>query len=346
MKKLFILFSIIVFVSGTVVSPCLAKAKKPKYKIKLSNVMPAVDHISLAYDKFAEFVDKNSNGEIKVLTFHGSQLGSGKETFEAARAGFIEIASDSYANIVTISPAFEPFHLPYIFESRQQALKAFKSPKIKARIDGMLADVGLKWLSVVEYGPRQMGTTKKKILWPDDLKGLKLRASRSPLEIATQKSFGAASVTIDWIEVVDAMRMGTVDGVTVTFADYYSNKIYEVVRFIGELSFEVFGNVAVCNKKWWDKLPPDVKKVLSESASEAEKWHEDMLTDYYNNAIKEMKAGGTEIFGYTPEQRKAFKGRAMKVWDQFANTTCPKDFVDLIIKEAGPPGKDAWGYVY
>ncbi|GAI17209.1 unnamed protein product, partial [marine sediment metagenome] len=160
------------------------------------------------------------------------------------------------------------------------------------------------------------------------------------------KAFGATSVTIDWVEVVDAMRMGMVDGVTVTFADYYSAKLYEQIRYIGELSFEVFGNVAVVNKKWWGNLPDDVKQILTEAAREAEAWHEGMLTYYYNMSIRAMQEQGVEIYGYTPEQLKTFKEKAMKVWEEFEPTTCPREYVDLILEEIGPPGEEGWGYKY
>ena len=63
-------------------------------------------------------------------------------------------------------------------------------------MDATLKKVGLKWLLALEYAPRQIGTSKKAIKVPGDLAGLKLRASRSPLEIATHKAWGATGVTI------------------------------------------------------------------------------------------------------------------------------------------------------
>ena len=345
MKKSLVIVTVVFAVAALMVTPAEA-AKKAKYKIRLSNVVPQQDHIGKGYDKFAELVEQKSDGEVKVNVFHGGQLGSGKETFEAAKAGFIEMASDSYANIVTLTPAFEPFHLPYIFESRKQELAAFKSDAIRDRIDKMLESIGLKWLVTFEFGPRQICTTKKKVLVPDDLKGLKLRASRSPLEIAAHKSWGAASMTIDWPEVFDALRMGMIDGYTVTLDAVWSVKHYELIKYIGVLSFQVYGDVAVCNKAWWDKLPPETQKLITEAAREAEAYHEKILTDYVNMNIREMKAAGTDIYGYSKEQKAAFKQEAMKVWDQFSGTTCPKDYVDFIVKEIGPPGDGGWGFEY
>jgi hypothetical protein len=62
--------------------------------------------------------------------------------------------------------------------------------------------------------------------------------------------------------------------------------------------------------------------------------------------IKEMKGHGVDIFTYSKDQRAAFKKEAMKVWDQFSNTTCPKEYVDFIVKQIGPPGDGGWGFNY
>jgi len=331
-------------VTSLLVNP--AMAKKPKYVIKMASVIPESDHIGKGYNKFAELVEKKSNGEIKVNVFHGGQLGSGKETFEAVRAGFLHIASDSYANLVTLTPAFEPFHLPYIFESRKQALTAFKNPAIRGHINKQLEAIGLSWIATLEFGPRQLFTVKKPINWPKDLKGLKLRASRSPLEIATHKQFGAASSTIDWPETFDALRMGMVDGYSVTFDACWSAKHYEVLKYAGALSFQVYGNVAVINKEWYDSLPQNVKDILTSAAREAETWHEAMLTDFINMNIREMKENGMKIYTYTDDQKAAFKSEALKVWKQFEKSTCPPEFIELIQREIGEPGNEGWGFKF
>ena len=71
-------------------------------------------------------------------------------------------------------------------------------------------------------GPREIGTSSKKIETAADLAGMKFRASRSPLEIASHEAWGAAGVTVDWPETPEALRLGMVDGLTVPYASFYS----------------------------------------------------------------------------------------------------------------------------
>ncbi|MHA2406908.1 MAG: TRAP transporter substrate-binding protein [Candidatus Ranarchaeia archaeon] len=347
-KKLLITLIFIVSIILCVGFPSSSIAKVKTIKIKMADVVPAKDNVAKGKAKFAELVKQKSNGRIQVTVFHGGQLGSGKETFEAARAGFLQMASDSYANIVTLTPVFEAWHLPFIFDSREQVINVYESPKVRAHVDEALAKIGLKALMFLEFGPRQICTAKKKVLKPEDLPGMKFRASRSPTEIASHKAWGLSSVTIDWPEVYDALKLGMVDGYTLIFPLIYSTNHHEVIRYIGELNWEFIGDATVANKKWWENLSDSDRKIISESAAEAMKWHQAMITEDANYTIKEMMKDGVDIYRYSPEMREKFKKIVMPVWQQFESTTCPKEWVNLILQEAGPvvgtPGD--FGFIY
>lgn len=313
--------------------------------LKLANVMPAGDHVSQACDKFAELVKEKSDGKIEVTTFHGGQLGSGKETFEAVKAGFLDIAADSYANMYTLTPAFEPFHLPYIFEARNQQLAAFRDEQIRGRVDEALQKIKLKWLMALEYAPRQIGTTKDRaIAKPGDLKGLKLRASRSPLEIATHKAWGATGVTIDWPSVPESLRMGIVDGETVGYDSMESAKHHvDAITNVTELNFQSYGVAIVVNSNAWAKFPEWAQKALTEAAMESMSWHETMFAKYVNDAKDKMVKGGVKVI--VPDDAVAAEFRDIakdKVWPEFIGKTIDKDYVELIQSRVGEPEKGPW----
>jgi|TARA_B110000977_G_C11076629_1_gene491440 TRAP-type C4-dicarboxylate transport system substrate-binding protein len=314
------------------------------YKFKMSNVLGPTHHISLGVDKFAEIVDKKSEGKIKIRTYHGGQLGSGKETFEAVQAGFMDMATDSYANLYTLTPAFEAFHLPYIFESRSQQIATFQSDKVIKRVDEQLNQVGLKWLMTAEFSPRQIATSNKAIKSPADLKGMKLRASRSPLEIDTQGAWGASGVTIDWPSVPEALRTGLVDGETVGYDSIYSAKHYvDSIQYFTELNFQSYGLAVVFNHKKWVALPDSVKAVLQESAREAEAWHVKFLSKYVNDAKAKMIASGNNVFVPSEKVKNEFKKMAKEsVWAKHVGKGVDKAMVDLINSEKGPVEKGEW----
>lgn len=130
----------------------------------MANVLSNTDVTAYGLNKFAELVSEKSNGDIEVKVFHGGQLGSGVETFEAVKNGHLDFAADSFANLATITPAFEVFHFPFLFESRTQLLNTMSSEKVQKQVNLELEPVGLRWFKTFEIGgPREVGTSKRRL---------------------------------------------------------------------------------------------------------------------------------------------------------------------------------------
>src|SRR5690625_4793630 len=121
-----------------------------EYNFKIANVLAEEDVTSHGINKFVELVSEKSGGKIQMDALHGGQLGSGVETFEAVKNGNLDFAADSYANLASLTSAFEMFHLPFLFESRDQLLSAIGSEKVQERINEEISEIGLKWFSTYE----------------------------------------------------------------------------------------------------------------------------------------------------------------------------------------------------
>ena len=320
-----------------------------EYVFKMANVLSEKDVTAYGANKFAELVAQKSGGRIQIKVFHGGQLGSGIETFEAVKNGHLDMAADSFANLATITHAFELFHLPFLFESRSQLLAAFRSEKIREWTNRELSEARLRWLATFEIGgPREVATSRRKINSADDLSGLKFRASRSPLEIATQESWGAKGVTVDWPETPEALRLGMVDGLTVPYASLYSARFYEggLVRYILDLNFQCYALVVVVNEQKWQELPEDLRAVVAEAAREAEEWHVEFLGRFITENIAEIVAAGVEIYSWEPEDVERIADLTKdRVWTEFIGRPgITREKLDLVLEEIAGAEGDGWGY--
>jgi len=320
-----------------------------EYQFKVANVLAESDVSSYGLDKFEELVEEKSDGNIQVEVLHGGQLGSGVETFEAVKNGNLDMAADSFANLASITPAFEMFHLPFLFESRDQLLNAIDSEKINQKINDELAEDNLRWFSTFEIGgPRVIGTSDKKVTSLSDLEGMTFRASRSPLEIASHEAWGAKGQTVDWPETPEAVRLGMVDGLTVPYASFYSAKFHEgdLINYIADVSFQTYASVTVVNSEKWKELPEDVKNILTEAEQEAREWHVDFVGDYVTKNMNEMKDAGVEIYSVSEENYNEIKEATKdKVWDEFiGNEGMSQEKLNLIQEEIGPAENKDWGY--
>jgi len=321
----------------------------PGYTFRLANVLAEQDVTGYGLNKFAELVAEKSNGRIEIKIYHGGQLGSGVETFEAVKNGHIDMAGDSFANLATITRAFEVFHLPFLFDSRNQMLAAMNSEKIQTVVNDELADVNLKWFSTFEIGgPREVGTSKTKIETLEDFEGLKFRASRSPLEIASQEAWGAKGVTVDWPQTPEAVRLGMVDGLTVPYASFYSARFHQgnLINYILDLNFQCYALVVAVNADKWNTLPQDVRDILTDSVREAEAWHVAFLGDYITENIRQMQDAGVEIYSIPESVYQEIKDTTKrKVWDTFVGSPgVSQEKLDLIMGEIENVEGEGWGY--
>lgn len=303
-----------------------------KLTLKLGNVNAASSHISTyGYDKFAELVGEKSGGDIVVHHFPGGQLGSDKETYEAAQQGMLEIASGSFANIVTLTRAFEPLHLPYMFESREQAHRLVDSAAFKAAVNEQLNQIGLHWFVTFDYGFRKIGTTNTRVVTPADTAGLKLRASRSPTEIAALEAFGAAATTIDWPEVYNALKLGIVDGEAVPPNEFHSSKHSEVIRYITNNDFQFLASISVISLEKWNGYSNEVRALIEESAAEAQNFHRTQWVDHTAKSVAEMKELGVEFIDVPVDVMPQWIERGRGIW---ADSGVPQEMIDLARKEA------------
>lgn len=300
--------------AGLMLSAAPALAKKPELTVKIANVMASSHDTSKAVDKFAELVGQKSDGRIKVVHFPGGQLGSDKETYEAAQMGMLDIASGSSANLVTITKAFEVLHLPYLFNNLDEVHQAFDSPKVRDHINAELAKVGLHWLFTFDYGFRGINTANRRVLEPKDVAGLKLRASRSPLEVDGIKAFGASAVTVDWPEVYNALKFKVVDGEAQPFATLISGKHEEIIRETLVNDWQYYGFVGLISQKQWESYPDWALPILQEAAREAEAYHRQIWLEEDQKAREAFVASGGTITTLTAEQKQPWVELGKSIW--------------------------------
>ncbi len=94
------------------------------------------------------------------------------------------------------------------------------------------------------------------------------------------KAFGANGQKMAFAEVYQALQTGVVDGQENTFSNMYSQKFHEVQKTIVETNHGILDYMVVVNAKWWNGLPADIRKGLSEAMREA---------TIYNNQISTRK---------------------------------------------------------
>lgn len=178
-----------------------SSAAAPEITLKLGTV--ANDTTSLGKGIAEVLVPKlkeYSKGRMEVdVHWMGSICGE-QICGEQARQGLIDIATSSTANFGNFGPSYAITDLPYIFKDLDSANALAAGWFGKALSDQALEDTGFRVYGLFSVGGfRALGNNVRPIKEPRDLKGIKIRVTKSPVEFTLIKSWGGVPIPYDWV---------------------------------------------------------------------------------------------------------------------------------------------------
>jgi len=313
-KKITSLFTAITFFAVTSFG-FSASAQTPMV-IKLSHVVAENTPKGLASLKFKELAEKKLPGKVQVQVFPSSQLFGDAKELEALLLNDVQIINPSLSKFDRYTKKISVFDLPFLFKDAKAAADFQKSKEGQALLKSM-EDKGLIGLAYWHNGMKHFSTNKD-FRVPADVKGLKFRIQPSDVYESFIKSIGGSAQKMAFAEVYQGLQTGVVDGQENTFSNIYSQKFHEVQKTIVETNHGILDYMVVVNAKWWNSLPADIKKGLSEAMAEA---------TIYNNQIGQQKndearklivdSGKAKVVKLTDAQLAEWRKAVAPVYAQF-----------------------------
>src|SRR5689334_24918488 len=212
------------FAASVIVDPALAQSP---IIIKFSHVVAANTPKGTAADKFKELAEKYTGGKVKVEVYPNSTLYKDKEELEALQLGAVQMLAPSNSKFGPIGvKEFEVFDLPYILPDLKTLRKVTEGP-LGAKLLKLLDAKGITGLAYWDNGFKQMSANKK-LIAPDDYKGVKFRIQSSRVIQAQFKALNSLPQVMAFSEVYQALQTGVVDGQENTWSNIYTQKMHEV----------------------------------------------------------------------------------------------------------------------
>ena len=216
--------------------------------------------------KWSEGLEKGSGGRIAVKRFPSAQMGPTPGHYDFARTGQADVAWFLHGGTPGRFPLTEIINLPFMAGSAEIGTKVINDSQLRAKyLDA--EHKGIKVLMLFTHQPGGPHTTKKAIRNLDDFKGLRLRFA-SPTVRDLVGALGATPVGVPPTEISEQMQKGTIDG---AFMDYggvgIAFKLGGIVKYSTELYAYVTSFGLGMNEDYWAKLPPDLKKLVTDSVT-------------------------------------------------------------------------------
>jgi TRAP-type transport system periplasmic protein len=206
--------------------------------------------------------------ETQVFPENNHVQGSDPVALNMLVAGEIQFFTLMGGILGRVVPAAEVQQVPFAFRSAAHALRTMDG-ELGAYLRKEIAAKGLFAFPVAAFdnGMRQIAGSKRPIVVPDDLAGIRMRVPAGQMVADTFSALGAEPVTINSDGIYDALKTGRVDAQENPLALIDLFRIYEVVKYVSMTNHMWSGFNLLANLQAWSGLPDDVKAVIERNAT-------------------------------------------------------------------------------
>jgi C4-dicarboxylate-binding protein DctP len=290
-----------------------ATAAEPSIVIKFSHAAAIGTPKSLAIEEFKRLAEQRTQGRVRVDVYPNSTLYKDKEELEALQMGAVQMLAPTLSKFGTLGiREFEVFDLPYLFADRAALARITRGP-IGQQLFAILEQKGIKGLAYWDNGFKMMSANKP-IRVPADMRGLKIRIQGSKVLDEQMRTLGANPQVMSFSEMSQALQSGVVDGAENPPLNFFSQKVFEVQKHLCVTNHGYLGFAVITNKRFWDKLPADIRTALEKSIEDAGRLNDSLIDKESAKAMDAIrKSGKTEIYHPSAAELKLWKDALLPV---------------------------------
>jgi TRAP-type C4-dicarboxylate transport system substrate-binding protein len=314
-------------IAGAFRGSAFAAAQK-KFRWRLQSVFHAG---SLTYyglgTKFKDDLLKRTDGRIEISLFPAGALAKPMETFDLTAAGAVDMALGVGLYQARKMPeALVETGLPMSYTGRAFSMEGpnqsyeflyeFKGGEAMRLLRQAYDEKGTYLLTVGASSAYHFMTTFP-VKTLEDFKGKKIRSIGLYSQLV--KNMGASPVSLAGAEQYMALQRGTVDGTIYTTYTLDAYKLKEVLDYV--VVPPVNGCICInfyVNKKAWNALPGDLKKILQDTGLEAFRWFSREVVKADFETMQDASKVGVQVAELPEEEYEKLRKLAAPIWDSAA----------------------------
>jgi TRAP-type C4-dicarboxylate transport system substrate-binding protein len=275
---------------------------------------------------FAAEVEKKAPGqlEIEVMTmseyaekYNNGVLVTKHELVDLLDQGLIEMSQTYTITLGKINKDFYALDLPFLFEDHDHASRVFEGEVGTQLLDSLQESKKVKGLAFTYSGGFRIIPGNEEVARIEDLRGVKVRTSFSPVAIETFKTLGADVVPMELEELSDNLGKANVDIGESTYPRVYALGHDKVSKVINHTEHSLFLTSILIGTDFWNTLSPELQQVVSESAKEAARYERSISIDDVLATQSRAEQDGIKVLKMSKEEQVRFAAETKVVYDKF-----------------------------
>ncbi len=241
-----------------------------------------------------ETLEAETAGRIRLRQFHSGQLGREADTMTLVRHGALALTRVTVASVNNAFPATRILSLPYVFDDVAHLRRCLDGAAGQQILDTFSAR-GLIALCFYDGGVRSVYNTRRAVVTPGDLKGLKLRVPPSDIFMTLMRAYGVNATPLPYGEVYSALQTHLIDGAENNWPSFHASRQFEVAQYWSQAEHSMVPEVLLLSAQLWDALGADdralVRDVARRSVPKMREWWDARVAQARSAAI----GGGVNV---------------------------------------------------
>jgi TRAP-type C4-dicarboxylate transport system substrate-binding protein len=264
--------------------------------------------------------------EIEIMTmseysqkYNGGVLVTKHELVDLLDSGKIEMSQTYTITLGKINKDFFALDLPFLFKDHDHASRVFEGDVGAGLLDSLQETKKIKGLAFTYSGGFRIIPGNEPVARIEDLRGIKVRTSHSPVAIETFRTLGADVVPMELEELSENLGSANVAVGESTYPRVYALGHDKVSKVINHTEHSLFLTSILIGTDFWNTLSADLQAVVAESAKVAARYERVISIDDVAKTQARAEADGIEVIKMSKEEQARFAAETKVVYDKFEN---------------------------
>ncbi|OZM76899.1 TRAP transporter substrate-binding protein [Pseudonocardia sp. MH-G8] len=179
--------------------------------LTLGHTWSKTDANAEAVQAFADEVQRESGGSLRIEIYPSGQLGDDAEALEGLGLGTVDMWVGGSGVYSQMTPVGQFLVLPYLYDDIDDAMRHYNGDLGRAVQERISRDTRTRVLAFWPRGARHL-TLNSAATTPQDIAGLRIRVPENPMILRSWQAFGASPTPMAFGDVLTALEQGALEG--------------------------------------------------------------------------------------------------------------------------------------
>ncbi len=289
-----------------------------KYTYILSNIShPGIEGVGVGY-RIRDRVWELSNGQLYVDFRPLAQLGGEKDVISKLKLGAVQGMLSSSVAAANVADKLGIVNLPYVVDTFDKLDTFRNDPNLWNEFRDCALSRGIMTVDITGYGTYGWATTTP-VRTLKDAEAINFRIAEAPVNADIYKAWGLKFTVMPWPDVPQALQTGVINGLDHTPIVCNITKKFEIAKSFTEANYAQGLFIHLMNKRWFDKLPADLQKVLLQAIEEESAKSRELTRKQHEEQVAAAKASGVEFIPLSAEDKQKLVELAAPVYQKWGD---------------------------